>query len=229
MSKAPRGIPSLTYCRIINPPGFYGQGDILSDGNSITIIEPNKPTSRYDIAQVFERGITDEEVCELTFGDQAGMGLGASLNPITACVSDAVTSIIFIIGSKETRKWQFLKRTVLPFFANELFNNVADKDQTSSMSSNFYKAQINLSAFEIQDECITDLLRPGARNLSLSYTAEDGVIVQGLHAEVIVDEPGLRRLLIDACDNRASHTLPPGIKPIILLLVYNTIHKINMT
>lgn len=134
--------------------------------------------------------------------------MGASLNPITACVADAVTAIIFIVGSKETRKWHFLKKTVLPFVANELFSNIAEKDQ--QLASSLYKAQINLSAFEIQDEIITDLLRPINRGLSLAVTAEEGVMVQGLQSEAILDEMEMRRLLIDACDNRASHTLPPG-------------------
>jgi hypothetical protein len=134
--------------------------------------------------------------------------MGASLNPITACVSDAVTAIIFIVGSKETRKWHFLKKTVLPFVANELFSNIAERDQ--QLASTLYKAQINLSAFEIQDEIITDLLRPVNRGLSLAVTAEEGVMVQGLQSEAIMDEMDLRRLLLDACDNRASHTLPPG-------------------
>jgi hypothetical protein len=160
------------------------------------------------VAQILPSGISDEDVCELTFGNQAGAGMGASLNPITACVSDAVTAVIFIVGSKETRKWHFLKKTVLPFVANELFSNIAERDQ--QLASSLYKAQINLSAFEIQDEIITDLLRPVNRGLSLAVTAEEGVMVQGLQSEPIMDEMDLRRLLLDACENRASHTLPPG-------------------
>ena len=209
MSRVPRGVPSVTYCRVLNPSGgFAGKGDIISDGNSITVLEAGQPSSRHEVGQVLPSGISDEDVCEMTFGNQAGAGMGASLNPITACVCDAVTAIIFVVGSKETRKWHFLKKTVLPFVANELFSNIAERDQ--QLSSSQYKAQINLSAFEIQDEIITDLLRPVNRGLSLAVTAEEGVIVQGLQSEAIMDEMDLRRLLLDACDNRASHTLPPG-------------------
>jgi len=197
----------VTYLRIISPPSGL-TGDIVSDGNSVTVLESGQPSSRHEVAHVLEKGISDEEVCELTFGNQAGVGMGTSLNPITACVSDAVTAIIFVVGSKETKKWQFMKRTVLPFVANELFSNIAEKDQ--QLGNNLYKAQVNLSAFELQDEIITDLLRPVNRGLSLAVTAEDGVIVHGLQSETIADEMDLRRLLIDACDNRASHTLPPG-------------------
>jgi hypothetical protein len=207
MSRIPRGIPSVTYCRIISPPG--GSGDIISDGNSITVLDAGQPSSRHEVAQVLPLGLSDEEVCEHTFGNQAGAGMGAALNPITAFVNDAVTAIIFIIGSKETKKWHFMKRTVLPFVANELFSNIAERDQ--HLASTLYKAQINLSAFEIQDEVITDLLRPVNRGLSLAVTSEDGVMVQGLQSEPIMDEMDLRRLLVDACENRASHTLPPGI------------------
>ena len=199
----------MTYCRILSQSGgFAGQGDIISDGNIITVLDAGQPSSRHEVAQVLPSGISDEDVCELTFGNQAGAGMGASLNPITACVSDAVTAVIFIVGSKETRKWHFMKKTVLPFVANELFSNIAEKDQ--QLASSLYKAQINLSAFEIQDEIITDLLRPINRGLSLAVTAEEGVMVQGLQSEAILDEMEMRRLLIDACDNRASHTMPPG-------------------
>ena len=172
MSRIPRGIPSVTYCRVVSSVHSHGQGDVISDGNSITILEPGKPSSRHEVAQVLERGISDEEVCELTFGSRAGSGIGASLNPITAFVSDAATAIIFIVGSKETRKWQFLKRTVLPFVANEIFANIAEKDQ--QLAGSYYKAQINLSAFELQDEVITDLLRPVNRGMPLTVTAEEG-------------------------------------------------------
>ena len=215
MSRIPRGIPSVTYCRVLSAAGgFTGQGDIISDGNSITVLDAGQPSSRHEIAQVLPTGISDEDVCEMTFGNQAGAGMGASLNPITACVTDAVTAVIFIVGSKETRKWHFMKKTVLPFVANELFSNIAERDQ--QLGSSFYKAQINFSAFEIQDEIITDPLRPVNRGLSLAVTAEEGVTVQGLQSEAIMDEMDLRRLLLDACDNRASHTLPPG-----LLLLFN--------
>jgi hypothetical protein len=50
----------------------------------------------------------------------------------------------------------------------------------------------------------------GNRGLTLAFSAEEGVVVQGIHSEAIVDEADLRRLLIDACENRATHTLPPG-------------------
>lgn len=158
-NRIPRGIPSLTYCRIISPPGYSAKGDIQADGNSVTVIEPGKPFSRYEIAQVFDKNVTDEDVCEMSFGNQAGAGLGASLNPITACINDAVNAIIFIVGSKETKKWKFLKRTVLPFVANELFSNISDRDRR--VSAGLYRAQVSLSAFQVQDEVISDLLRPG--------------------------------------------------------------------
>lgn len=81
--------------------------------------------------------------------------MGAALNPITAFVADAATAVLFLVGSKETRKWQFLRKTMLPFVANELFANIAEKDQQLSGSGGYYKAQIDLTAFEIQDEVVT--------------------------------------------------------------------------
>ena len=208
-ARIPRGIPSVTYCRILpQSGGFAGQAGIVSEGNTITVLDAGQPSSRHEVGQVLPIGISDEDACELTFGNQAGAGMGASLNPITACVSDAVSAIIFVVGSKETRKSHFMKKTVLPFVANELFQNIAEKDQ--QMVSSMYKAQINLSAFEIQEEIITDLLRPINRGLSLAVTAEEGVMVQGLQSEAVLEEMEMRRMLIDACENRASHTLPPG-------------------
>jgi hypothetical protein len=67
-----------------------------------------------------------------------------------------------------------------------------------------------VSAFEIQDEVITDLLRPTSRGLNPTFTAEEGISMQAIHKETITDERELRRILIDACDNRASHVLPLG-------------------
>ena len=55
--------------------------------------------------------------------------------------------------------------------------------------------QVNLSAFEIQAEIITDLLRPAASGLSLAVTPEEGVAVQGLSREVIGEAMERRRLL----------------------------------
>jgi hypothetical protein len=147
-------------------------------------------------------------VCENTIGNLAGANLGVALNPISAFVADAATSVIFLIGSKQTRKWQFLKRLFLPFLANELFaNHIQDKeDQTLG----FYEAQVSISAFEIQDEIITDLLRPSSRGFDVSFSSEDGIAIQGLYKEHVQDETALRRAIMEACENRASHTLPPG-------------------
>jgi hypothetical protein len=101
-----------------------------------------------------------------------------------------------------------LKRLFLPFLANELFaNHITDKeDQTLG----FYEAQVSLTAFEIHDEIITDLLRPSSRGFDVSFSAEDGIAIQGLHREHVQDETALRRAIMEACENRASHTLPPG-------------------
>lgn len=203
----PRGIPSVTYVRVLQ--SGLGQGDVISDGgNALTILEPGAPSTRHDVAQVFDRTVSDQDVCELTIGNQAGAGLGAALNPVAAFVHDAATALITIIGSRQTKKSLFLKKTFLPFLANELFNVVGEKEHQQNLD--FFQAQISFSAFEIQDEVVTDLLRPSSRGLSVSISAEEGVIIQGLHKEPIADEMALRRAMAEACDNRASHTLPPG-------------------
>lgn len=206
----PQGIPAVTYVRIQNPDQVTtGAADILSDDASVTILEPNKPSSRHDsVAFVLPRGITDQEACESTIGQDAGAGDGGGgLNPISAFVNDSASAVIFLLGSKNTRKSLFLKRTFLPFLANELFANIEDKKK---MAFGLYETRVNASGFEIQDEIITDLLRPSSRGLTVSITAEEGVKVLGLHHEVPNDEMSLRKVMDDCCENRVTHTQPPG-------------------
>ena len=201
-----RGVPSVTYVRIIG--SGFGQGDIVSDGtNAITVLESGSPSTRHEVAQVLDKTLSDLEVCELTIGNDAGAGLGASLNPIAAFVNDAATVLIHVIGSRSTKKSLFIKKTFLPFLSNELFNIIGEKDHNQP---EFYQAQVSLSSFEIQDEIITDLLRPSSRGLTVSISAEDGVIISGIYKELITDEINLRKNLMDSCENRSSHTLPLG-------------------
>jgi hypothetical protein len=96
----------------------------------------------------------------------------------------------------------------LPFLANELFANHIQEKEDQTLG--FYEAQVSISAFEIQDEIITDLLRPSSRGFDVSFSSEDGIAIQGLHKEHVRDETALRRAIMEACENRASHTLPPG-------------------
>ena len=42
---------------------------------------------------------------------------------------DSATCVIVLAGSKNTKKWQFIKRTFLPFVANEVFAHTNDKEQ----------------------------------------------------------------------------------------------------
>jgi len=190
--------------------GSSGGGDVIQDGNNvITILEPGNPSSRHEVAQVLPKGSTDDEVCEMTIGSQAGAGIGASLNPIHAFVHDAATALILVVGSKNTRKSLFLRKKYLPFLAAELFATIQEKEEHSH-SVEMYSWQMSLSSFEIQDEVITDLLRPSNRGLGVSISAEDGVMISGIHKEQITNERDLSDALIGSCDNRASHTLPPG-------------------
>lgn len=154
--------------------------------------------------------LTDQDVCESTIGNEAGAGFGASLNPISAFVHDSATAVIFLVGSKATKKWLFLKRTFLPFIANEIFGSISDKEHDGSVNED-YRAEVTVSSFEIQDEVVTDLLRPASRGLLVSLVnPEQGVSIPGLHKEICSDELSMRKFLLEACENRASHTLPPG-------------------
>jgi len=90
--------------------------------------------------------------------------------------------------------------------ANEVFAQISDKEQ----SEHDYAFHATCSAFEIQDEVVTDLLRPSTRGLVVSASAEEGVMIPGLYKETAKDEMSMRKLFNDACENRACHSLPVG-------------------
>jgi hypothetical protein len=133
--------------------------------------------------------------------------MGAALNPIAAFVEDATSAVILLVGSKFTKKWQFLKRIFLPFAANELFACLADKEQ---QGADVFQYEISFSAFEIQDEIITDLLKPSSRGHAVVVSPDEGVTLQGLSAEIVHSEESLRQLFVETCENRCSHTQPVG-------------------
>lgn len=120
-SKVPRGIPSLTYLRVVptstnnnsnlNQQQLQAVDDITVDGNAVVIKDPssNIAPMKYEVAEVFGKHFNDEEVCEHVIGSRAGDGIGAALNPVTAFVNDAATAVIFTIGSRQAKKWRFLK------------------------------------------------------------------------------------------------------------------------
>lgn len=62
----------------MNQEGGSGGSDIISDAASVTVLEPNKPSTRHEAASfVLPRGITDQEACESTIGQDAGGSQGA--------------------------------------------------------------------------------------------------------------------------------------------------------
>lgn len=53
----PKGIPSLTYVRILPPSAELGantspNADLITDGNTVTVAEPGQPATRHEVAQV---------------------------------------------------------------------------------------------------------------------------------------------------------------------------------
>lgn len=206
--QVPAGIPTVTYCRVQPSGNGFGQGDVVPDGNAVVVLEPGQPSTRFEVSHIIDKSIPDEEACEVTFGSMAGGGLGAVLNPISAFVNDSVNVVIVLVGSKQTKKWSFLKRVLLPFVSNEILANLDMRSREHPQG--FYRAQLSFSALDIQDEIITDLIRPANRGLSVATTLEEGINVQGLQREKILDEATLRKLIFDACDNRGVHQLPVG-------------------
>jgi hypothetical protein len=107
------------------------------------------------------------------------------LNPVSTFVIDATTTVILLLGSRKTRKWEFLRQVFLPFIANELYaNQLLDKESTVV---GFFDAHVALSAFEItENETIIDLLRPSARGASVSFSVEDGINMGGIQKVIII-------------------------------------------
>ena len=207
------GVPAITYLRILpsnnnkssSEPRNRNNNDqnssnILVDGNTITYTGDN---TRYDVATVLDRNLNDEDVCEHVFGIKAG-GENGLLNPIRAFVMDAATITIFIVGSKQTKKWKYLKKILLPFIANELFTNINNLKSilNENSESNSIQIELSLNSFEIQDEIISDLLQTNNRGLTLNMTVIEGMKINGLIKIPIKDETSLRKMFRDTCENR---------------------------
>ena len=84
MPRLPRGVPSVTYCRIVpEDKPQRTSNDLMSDGNCITLVDTSSEGSdrvqRYEVSRCLERGYNDEEICELTIGGKAGDGVGAAV------------------------------------------------------------------------------------------------------------------------------------------------------
>lgn len=206
-SYIPRGVPAVSYVRVLTEGTQVTAENVEVDGSAVTIFSENAPRSRHDGMQtVLPRGLSDLEVCEHIVGQSAGGDQGVALNPLNAFVADSATTVILLNGSKATRKSNFVKKTFLPFVANEVFAQIHEREQTQYD----YSFHATIGSYEIQDEVITDLLRPSSRGLNVSVSSDEGIMVAGLHHERVKDEMDLRRLLIDSCENRASHTLPVG-------------------
>jgi hypothetical protein len=63
----PRGVPTLTYARLLDPSlsadstgAGAGQDDLEVDGDFVTVKEPGQPLSRYPVAHVFPKGMSDQ-------------------------------------------------------------------------------------------------------------------------------------------------------------------------
>ncbi len=125
-----------------------------------------KASTRHEVSHVFNVGVSDQQFCESTVGQDAGASLGAHLNPIAAFVDDSATVVICILGSKNCRKANFLKvfifapvplcliimivqKSYLPFIANEFFACLSDKQQ---QAGDHYQYNVSMSAFEVLDE-----------------------------------------------------------------------------
>lgn len=74
----PKGVPSVTYCRVL-PNTTNKTSDITIDGKHITVkvTGTNSSVRRYDLPNVIESKLNDDEVCETILGNKAG-ALGSS-------------------------------------------------------------------------------------------------------------------------------------------------------
>jgi hypothetical protein len=75
----------VTYCRIVPDDALSQQrtsNDMMQDGNCITLVDTTASAGsdrvlRFEVSRCLERGLNDEEVCELTIGGKAGDGVEA--------------------------------------------------------------------------------------------------------------------------------------------------------
>jgi len=119
------------------------------------------------------------------------MDYGVALNPVAATVRDSATSLILMCGSRETRKWLFLKRTFLPFLANELFANLAATVGSAT-------ATVSVRAFEVLDGgAVRDLQRPSG--VAAAVFASEVVGLQAVTARNVAE---LTFYLVDAAEKR---------------------------
>eukprot|EP00595_Chromulina_sp_UTEXLB2642_P002499 CAMPEP_0196765296 /NCGR_PEP_ID=MMETSP1095-20130614/7962_1 /TAXON_ID=96789 ORGANISM="Chromulina nebulosa, Strain UTEXLB2642" /NCGR_SAMPLE_ID=MMETSP1095 /ASSEMBLY_ACC=CAM_ASM_000446 /LENGTH=244 /DNA_ID=CAMNT_0042123121 /DNA_START=74 /DNA_END=805 /DNA_ORIENTATION=+ len=223
------GVPAITYLRIQPPIALNNTTTSQSisqmisiDGNVVIIPSDGihyPQSTRHEVAAVLDRNLSDEDVCEHVVGDLAGassngddMNVKGLLNPIRAFVNDAASATLLVVGSKSTRKSRFYKKTLLPFVANEIFScmNKVNDFSGSELNGEVVDIQLSVSSFEIQDEIVSDLLRPQSRGLSINMGIFDGVRVRGLFIQPVTDESTLRRILNESCDNRVSHAQPLG-------------------
>ena len=63
----PRGVPTLTYARLLDPSPSSdnsvtaaGQDDLEVDGDFVTVKEPGQALSRFPVAHVFPKGMSDQ-------------------------------------------------------------------------------------------------------------------------------------------------------------------------
>jgi hypothetical protein len=54
MAGVPKGIPALTYVRVLDPSSS-NTNDIVSDDHSVTVLETGLPSSRFDANVVLEK------------------------------------------------------------------------------------------------------------------------------------------------------------------------------
>jgi len=77
---------------------------------------------------------------------------------MSAVIFDACNAVLLLCGSSSSQKSATLKRTVLPFTANELFAQIQQRQEEIAAEGSKdginkgYSWQIELSCFEIQDE-----------------------------------------------------------------------------
>lgn len=54
--EGPKGIPSVTYVRVMPSKSELATGiiqnDLVAEGNTITVVEPGQPSTRHEVANV---------------------------------------------------------------------------------------------------------------------------------------------------------------------------------
>jgi hypothetical protein len=202
------GVPSATYVKLLRSKAMDPGSDAIIRNNCIyfpndsqqraSVESMDSKYTKYEvIGNIFDESISNDQFCRHILRNQ-------SCDLSRLLVKESKNVAIFSIGSKKTKKGMFLKKHLFPQLSSELFAAINIVNNTMLISEvQVTDFRMTLSSFDMRDEEMFDLLRPG-NSLSLTPSS-DGMKVKGLHQQIIIDEHTLLSCLQATCENRSNN------------------------